>query len=391
MKNLGKIIVGIWLLVFGDMVHLNAQEIVFEFASKQSRDSLAMQLKEDVEKSIQLPLTDRYYIKHKGAYWAMQLMLYKPKGFTQSIPKIINILPTTPAYFQYSFLEMLYTLYPKLYAKQILAIWDNLGSNKIKALALEYLILQGITPQQNVEMGFANSLHYNCYKERNLKKTVNALPTINEVLHSNIFPNEDIIISFQYTNRNKPGFAMIRKANGTWLSNNNKQPIRFKQLARSISNLPYYLTNGNTPQGLYKLVGVDTSDNDFIGPTTNIQIRLPFEEEDKTIFFGADTNYQVVYNSMLGKLAKYKGLQEAFVAGKLGRSEIIAHGTTINPEYYKGKNYYPCTPSLGCLCTPEIWDKNGKLVQSDLQKLTQLILNKTVNPTWLLVVNIAIN
>ena len=184
---------------------------------------------------------------------------------------------------------------------------------------------------------------------------------------------------------------MIRKANGTWLSNNNKQPIRFKQLARSISNLPYYLTNGNTPQGLYKLVGVDTSDNDFIGPTTNIQIRLPFEEEDKTIFFGADTNYQAAYNSMLGKLAKYKGLQEAFVAGKLGRSEIIAHGTTINPEYYKGKKYYPCTPSLGCLCTPEIWDKNGKLVQSDLQKLTQLILNKTVNPNWLLVVNIAIN
>ena len=388
MKQLRKIIFGIWLGVFSVMYNLNAQETIFEFASKQNRDSLAIRLKEDVEKSIQLPLTERYFIKHKGAYWAMQLMLYKPRGFAQSIPTIINLLPTTPTYFQYSFLEMLYTLYPKLYAKNILEIWDNLGSNKVKALALEYLVLQGITPKQNVEIGFANSLHYNCYKERNLKKTLNALPTISEVLYSNIFPKEDIIISFQYTNRNKPGFAMIRKANGTWLSNNNKQPIRFKQLARSISNLPYYLTNGNTPQGLYKLVGVDTSDNDFIGPTTNIQIRLPFEEEDKTIYFGTDTNYQAKYNALLGNLFKYKGLQEAFIAGKLGRSEIIAHGTTINPDYYKGKNYYPCTPSLGCLCTPEIWDENGKLIQSDLQKLTQLILQKTINPTWLLVVNI---
>lgn len=167
------------------------------------------------------------------------------------------------------------------------------------------------------------------------------------------------------------------------------KPLKFKQLARSISNLPYYLTNGNTPQGLYKIMGVDTSDNEFIGPTTNIQIRLPFEEQDSSTYFGVDTNYQTAYNKLLGNLVKYSGLQEAFIAGKLGRSEIIAHGTTINPAYYKGKNYYPCTPSLGCLCTPEIWDDKGRLVESDLQKLTQLILNKTINPSWLLVVNIA--
>jgi hypothetical protein len=371
------------------IIHGHTQSPVFEFASKSSRDSLTIQLKNDIELSLKLPFTDRYYIKHKGAYWAMQLMLYRPAGFDKLIPNYIAQLPNTPTYFQYSFLEMLYTLYPKIFAKDVEKIWSNLGSNKIKAIALEYLITSGIIPTQNLSNDLFQSLHYKCYKQRHLDKSPSPLPTIKQVLDSKIFENEDIIISFQYSDRNKPGFAMLRKANGNWMNDKFGKPLKFKQLARSISNLPYYLTNGNTPQGLYKIMGVDTSDNEFIGPTTNIQIRLPFEEQDSSTYFGVDTNYQTAYNKLLGNLVKYSGLQEAFIAGKLGRSEIIAHGTTINPAYYKGKNYYPCTPSLGCLCTPEIWDDKGRLVESDLQKLTQLILNKTINPSWLLVVNIA--
>lgn len=371
------------------IIHGSAQSSVFEFASKSSRDSLTIQLKNDIELSLKLPFTDRYFIKHKGAYWAMQLMLYKPNGFEKSIPSYIVQLPKTPAYFQYSFLEMLYTLYPKSFAKQLEMVWTSLGSSKIKTLALEYLINAGIAPTKNLSQELVQSLHYKCYKQTHFNKLFTPLPTVKQVLESKIFENEDIIVSFQYVDRNMPGFAMVRLADGTWMKDSKGNHLQFKQLARSISNLPYYLTNGNTPQGLYKIVGVDTSDNEFIGPTTNIQIRLPFEEEDKSVYFGNDTNYYEAYNKMLGRLNKYTGLQEAFIAGQLGRSEIIAHGTTINPNYYKGKRYYPCTPSLGCLCTPEIWDNSGKLVQSDLVKLTNLILNKTINPSWLLVVNIA--
>lgn len=369
-------------------VHVKAQETVFEFASETSRDSLTLQLKTDIENSIKLPFTNRYFIKHKGAYWAMQLMLYKPMGFEKFIPNYIAQLPNTPSYFQYSFLEMLYTLYPKTFSKNIAEIWSNLSTNKNKALALEYLTTGDIKPTKFAADEFTSSLHFSCYKQRHLNKSNISLPTIQQVIDSKIFMGQDIIISFQYTNRNKPGFAVVKKANGEILKDSKGLPLKFKQLARSISNLPFYLTNGNTPQGLYKIMGVDTSDNQFIGPVTNIQTRLPFEEEDKTTYFGNDTNFQAKYNALLGNLSKFKGLQEAYIAGQLGRSEIIAHGTTINPAYYLGKPYYPCTPSLGCLCTPENWDKHGKLIQSDLQKLTVLILNKSINPTWLLVVNV---
>jgi hypothetical protein len=60
------------------------------------------------------------------------------------------------------------------------------------------------------------------------------------------------------------------------------------------------------------------------------------------------------------------GLTEAFYAGKLGRNSIIAHGTTIDPEYFRNKPWYPLTPTMGCLCAKEIWNvSNGRLLMSD--------------------------
>ena len=57
-----------------------------------------------------------------------------------------------------------------------------------------------------------------------------------------------------------------------------------------------------------------------------------------------------------------------------GRTEIIAHGTTVDPAYYKGKPYFPLTPTQGCLCTKEIWDESsGKLLESDQQKLADAV------------------
>lgn len=70
---------------------------------------------------------------------------------------------------------------------------------------------------------------------------------------------------------------MIRKGDGTWLKDSSGEPFRFTQLARSITNLPYYITNGNAPQGLYKINGFDSSSNNWIGPSTNLQMIMPFE------------------------------------------------------------------------------------------------------------------
>ena len=149
------------------------------------------------------------------------------------------------------------------------------------------------------------------------------------------------------------------------------------QLARSITNLPGYLRNGNTPQGIFRMYGFGVSMSSFIGPTANVQMGMPVELslqkffDDSTI---SDTAWTMDWYQKLipNKLKNYLPLYESYYAGLTGRSEIIAHGTTIDPAFYFGKTYYPLTPTQGCLCTKEIW--NGKRLESDQQKLVNGLL-----------------
>jgi hypothetical protein len=80
---------------------------------------------------------------------------------------------------------------------------------------------------------------------------------------------------------------------------------------------------------------------------------------------------------------------EAFLAGRAGRSEIIAHGTTIDPDYFQNKPFYPISPTLGCLCAREIWDPaTGRLVESDQQLLSDSYVKAPGNDGYLFVINL---
>jgi hypothetical protein len=85
----------------------------------------------------------------------------------------------------------------------------------------------------------------------------------------------------------------------------------------------------------------------------------------------------------------YSPIFEAYYAGKAGRNEIIAHGTTIDPEFYKGKSYYPFTPSLGCLTTKEIWsDVDGKISESDQLTFMNALSKAGFENGFFIVINI---
>jgi hypothetical protein len=120
---------------------------------------------------------------------------------------------------------------------------------------------------------------------------------------------------------------------------------------------------------------------------------LPYEVNPEKYFHNkiSDSLWNMnQYKNLLPESWKnYLPICEAYYAGKVGRSEIIAHGTTINPEYYKNKSYYPFTPSLGCLTTKEIWsDQNGKIIESDQIKLMNAFINAGSGKGFFIVVNI---
>lgn len=374
------------LLIVHSLHGMGQEKVSFFFASRPCRDSVTEKLRQQVEQTIALPLQDSTYIKWKGTFWAMELMLYRPQGYAKKIPGQLSMLPSTNADFQRSFMEMLFTLYPGTFAKQVRDLWNQFSTDKVKAIALEYLAASGIFPELKAADSFIHSPYHNAFLQ-NRKKIKPQLPVKKVFLDNSFLPGGVVVCSFQSINRNKPGYLMIRNEMGEWLTDSARKPYRFPQLARSITNLPYYLTNGNTPQGLYRIAGFDTSNNNWIGPTTNLQMVLPFENEN--YFFGTANAESSFYRNLLGPaLNNYPGLWESFTAGKLGRSEIIVHGTTIDPGYYKNEKYYPLTPSLGCLCSPEIWDDKGERTYSAQAEWIKIFQTMKRQPLYLIVAEV---
>ena len=190
-------------------------------------------------------------------------------------------------------------------------------------------------------------------------------------------PGQIVMYSIQRKNRNFPGLVLVRNGNGDFMRDSLGQNIFIPQLARSLTNLPGYIRNGNTPQGIFLMNGFGVSMSSFIGPSANIQLAMPNETSIKK-FLGdssiSDSTWTIdYYNRLIPKeLRNYLPLYYSYYAGMAGRTEIIAHGTTIDPVYYANEPYYPLTPSQGCLCTKEIW--NGKRIESDQQKLVNALL-----------------
>jgi hypothetical protein len=201
-----------------------------------------------------------------------------------------------------------------------------------------------------------------------------------------------MIYSFQRWNRDFPGMAIIQDSAGRFVRDGQGRLVTIRQLARSASNLPYFITNGNTPQGIFSIQGIDTSSNNFIGPTPNIQLLMPHEGYWVDYFHSpADSSApQDAYLRILPAAWRgYTPMTEALHAGAAGRTEIIAHGTTIDPAWFAGRPFFPASPTLGCLCAPEYWNPStGKLTRSEQYRLADQYMRASGQDGYLLVINL---
>jgi hypothetical protein len=213
-----------------------------------------------------------------------------------------------------------------------------------------------------------------------------------------------IIYSFQRWDRDYPGLALVQNANGSLVRDAQGRIQLFRQLARSGPDLPYFMTNGSTPQGIYSIQGMGVSHTNFIGPTPNIQLILPNEGKWERFFHvprgGDPAAMGITDDSTADPLLRYQALlppgwrdyapmMEAWTAGRIGRTEIIAHGTTIDPEYFSGRPFYPLTPTMGCLCAKELWNPtSGHLLVSEQFNLVSAFQSTPGDKGYLVVINV---
>ena len=338
------------------------------------------------------PLNDSTEDQWEGAFDAMEIIRYQNPYVKPRLEVAFDSLQARTPDFQRALLELVYTNFPKSFQTRVSQFIQHATLPKLFAMCAEYLVRQHPDPAYKRSLNALMQARFkdSCQTSPILislsgrlqphstpQQPLSKAQLLQKVFSPDFMPRQIVMYSFQRKDRDYPGLVLVRKADGSFVRDSLGQIFSVPQLARSITNLPGYLTNGNTPQGIFKMYGFGVSQSNFIGPTVNVQLGMPVELGVGKFFEDSLTTDTVwtlkKYESLLPKsLQDYAPFYESYYAGLAGRTEIIAHGTTIDPSYYRGTPYYPLTPTDGCLCTREIW--NGIRLQSDQQQLVNALL-----------------
>ncbi|PIQ08915.1 MAG: hypothetical protein COW71_09240 [Ignavibacteriales bacterium CG18_big_fil_WC_8_21_14_2_50_31_20] len=381
---------------------IKVEDVFSERTTKIKRNEFKNNLiNNNIELTLSQELNDSSEAKWQNSFWAMELMGYKSENTFTAIKSALNKFDNTTITFQRALLEVVFTLYKNEFYHEISKVLESTHNEKIFAMAANHLIrfknskynteeftslLKNKFPKWN-----DNSILLSLYNHFNGSTEVKF--KLDEIFSLKFIPNSTIIFCLQRKNRNYEGAIVIRNINEKFIRDNSGKIIIIPSLARSVTNLPYYITNGNSPQGFYSVQNIGRTSNVFIGPTPILELGMPFELSVNKFFHDQRPNTEwnfETYDELIPKEFRgNKNYYESFYAGMAGRTEIIAHGTTINPMYYKSETYYPNTPSLGCITQSELWDENtGKLNFSNQAKLIEILRTVDISNAYLLLIEI---
>lgn len=324
------------------------------------------------------------------ALWNVSQFMVRTPASDSGVARLVAGFDQLHEGTQRSLLEVIYGMYAGEFTTQMQRIAGNATHPRTFAMAALHWyraqptpanrqwILQQLPRLQanDKQKSMLGSLQRYLYRDT-LSTTLPALDSLFAHQQQHGFK---VVYSFQRGDRDYPGLVAIQQADGRFARDAQGKLRLFVQLARSASNMPYFLTNGSTPQGLFVIQGTAISKNVFIGPTPNLQTAMMFEVPTPRfthympIVFNAPP--ETIYRSYFPQnWQQWSGLMEAYEAGRAGRGEIIAHGSTIDPEWFAGKPFYPLSPTLGCLSGLELWNgNNGKIDRSDQFDMVDVFL-----------------
>ena len=354
--------------------------------TKQAREQRYKYLVDTtIKQYLEDPLNDDNEGEWNDALWSIELLQYKDEYTKQKLAVAWSKAAQLSDYFQKNLLETTYSLYTKEFKTQAQQLMGQTKSVGIFLRCAEYVLRADPVNGKTTVAGLIrqkfpsnSSVGMQILKSRITTASSQPLPPLNDMFSTGFLPGQTVIYSLQRSDRNYAGLVIIRKPDGTFVRDSTGNYFHTSQLARAITNYPCYITNGNTPQGILRFSGFDVSRLLYIGPTPNLQLQLPFEITASAFFADSsfiDTSWSsALYASLLPSTWRnYAGIYESFYAGEIGRSAIIMHGTTIDPEFYKREPYYPQTPSFGCLCSYEEWNDSGYRTNSNQQKIVNVL------------------
>jgi len=369
--------------------------------AKARAEFLEETIRETIERPLAGPLTDSTEGAWERAFWAMGLTRYRSETTDRGLATALARFADRSVSFRRSLLEAVYGLNDDTYRPEL---WRVLGETREpKIFAMAALAVTRGTAGQSPEA--VRALLHDRFPDwqshpvllmldedlAGAGAPVPATPPLVDLFRHSL-EESPVLFSLQRKDRRYEGRVILRGADGQFARNADGSVFSVRQLALSAPGLPGYLTNGNTPEGIFSFQGFEETDNEFIGPTETIQLVLPYETPPGVFLHEATAGPWTVqmYAALLpSSWRSYIRIYEAYYAGAAGRTEIIAHGTTINPVYYQGEPFYPNTPSLGCLTAGETWsDFDGERLTSDQQLLVDALRNNSFTDGYCVVVNL---
>ena len=382
------------------------EDIYSDFVLYNKRERLNKDLRENIiSKTFAQKLDSNNEHKFESACKAISQFMITNEDVEKGFEQLFEQYEYIPYPTKRAFLEAVYGVYPGTYQDKMQMILEKETNPKLFAMTALYLFRQD-SSTENVNsikirmveqfpgydsIGLLTELESFLNQQHTIRK--GKTPDIVLLFAHQQTHGKKIIYSFQRWNRDFPGLAIVQNADGRFMRNENGRLFVFQQLARSASDLPYFLTNGSTPQGIYSIQGTAIARNNYIGPTPNLQLLLPHEKTWEKYYHqpvdSTQDSLQLYKNLLPASWRKYSPMAEVWNAGKIGRTEIIAHGTTIDPEYFKDKPYYPLTPTMGCLCAKEVWNiTSGRLLVSEQFNLVSTYVATPGQKGFLFVINL---
>lgn len=369
-------------------------ELKFPAATKEKRDEYKKEMQKRITSEIQAysKKKDESFIKKSLEY--MQALNYLEEDGYDFLKLALENYSNKSENFYNGVLETAFTLYQTGFEVEMEKILASATNARHFTVAASFL-LRIYPDERNAYLTTLQTRFKNYEKIPILKILARYMeipaiehlakrPSIQDLLAHNFGGEYFVVFSLQRLNRDYPGLVIIKKPDGKFLRREDGTLFSISQLAKSISDLPSYLVNGNTPQGIFSIQTIQTVKSDVIGPTPAIITALPFEvSQDKFFHLTKKSNSKLNLKSYLdlfpASWRNYFPIQEAYIAGEIGRSGIYAHGTTVDTDFFVDYSYYPNTPTRGCLSAKEIWSKKtGKSIYSDQLSLLNAV--KSLEP-----------
>ncbi len=316
-----------------------------------------------------------------GALWAIAFLNADRSQGLRILQSALVDIEQRPVDFQRAVLSAAYTMYPTESATTLLQLLDRIATPREFAIAAYAVLKATETPDTRARLRATLSTRFPDWANEprlialdhmlstDLINERSSRPPMVDLLAAPLRPGLPVVFSFQRPDRTRVGLAMVRGEDGRFVRNADGSYFNIAHLALALSNLPGTITNGNTPQGLFTIVGAGTATNKWIGPTPYLHAKIP---KEATVAEYEHANVEGEWNEaryadfLPPSWRNYFPFKEAWLAGLAGRNDMLLHGTTINPEYYRNNPYYPGTPSAGCLVAMEYWSKSdGRLMHSD--------------------------